>query len=31
MATLNYNLGSLPLQDGNQIDLFPGYRDSIAR
>ena len=29
MATLNYRLGSLPFQDGNRIDLFPGYRDAI--
>ena len=29
MATLNYNLGSLPLQDGNQVDLIPDYRDAI--
>ena len=30
MATLNYNLGSLPLQGGNRIDLIPGYHDAIA-
>ncbi|WP_416952917.1 cardiolipin synthase [Nocardioides sp. T5] len=30
MATLNYNLGSLPLQGGNQVDLIPGYHDAIA-
>ena len=30
MATLNYNLGALPLQGGNKIDLIPGYHDSIA-
>ena len=29
MATLNHNLGSLPLQDGNRVDLIPGYRDAI--
>ena len=29
MATLNYHLGSLPLQDGNLIDLFPDYRGAI--
>ena len=31
MATLNRNLGSLPLQDGNLIELIPGYSDSIQR
>ena len=30
MATLNLNLGSLPLQAGNRVDLIPGYRDAIA-
>ena len=30
MATLNYNLGSLPLPGGNQVDLIPGYHDAIA-
>jgi cardiolipin synthase A/B len=30
MAALNYNLGALPLQGGNRIDLIPGYHDSIA-
>ncbi|CUR54987.1 Cardiolipin synthetase [metagenome] len=30
MATLNRNLGSLPLQSGNRIELFPGYGDAIA-
>ena len=30
MATLNRNLGSLPLQHGNHIELFPGYADAIA-
>lgn len=30
MATLSYNLGSLPLQGGNQVDLIPGYHDAIA-
>ena len=29
MATLNYHLGSLPLQDGNLVDLFPDYRGAI--
>ncbi|WP_322919162.1 MULTISPECIES: cardiolipin synthase [Nocardioides] len=27
---LNRNLGSLPLQAGNRIDLVPGYRDAVA-
>ena len=31
MATLNRNLGSLPLQDGNLIELIPGYSESIAQ
>jgi cardiolipin synthase len=31
MATLNRNLGSLPLQDGNLIELIPGYDDSIQQ
>ena len=31
MATLNRQLGSLPLQDGNLIELIPGYTDSIRR
>ena len=31
MAALNRNLGSLPLQDGNLIELIPGYSDSIQR
>jgi cardiolipin synthase len=26
---LNRNLGSLPLQTGNRVDLIPGYHDSI--
>ncbi|MGD9959933.1 cardiolipin synthase [Nocardioides sp.] len=30
MAILNRNLGSLPLQPGNHIELFPGYADAIA-
>ncbi len=30
MVTLNYNLGSLPLQAGNRVDLIPGYHDAIA-
>ena len=30
MATLGYNLGSLPLQTGNRVDLIPGYHDAIA-
>jgi cardiolipin synthase len=29
MATLGYNLGSLPIQAGNRVDLIPGYRDAI--
>jgi cardiolipin synthase len=29
MAALNRNLGSLPLQDGNLVDLIPGYVDAI--
>ena len=29
MATLNYHLGSLPLQDGNLVDRFPDYRGAI--
>jgi cardiolipin synthase A/B len=29
MATLNQRLGSLPLQDGNLIELIPGYVDAI--
>jgi cardiolipin synthase len=31
IATLNHNLGSLPLQDGNLVELIPGYSDSIQR
>ena len=31
MATLNRELGSLPLQDGNLVELIPGYGDAIAR
>ena len=30
MATLNLNLGSLPIQTGNRVDLIPGYRDAIV-
>ena len=30
MAALNHNLGSLPLQPGNQVDLFTGYRETIT-
>ena len=30
MATLNYNLGSLPLQPGNRVDLITGYREAIV-
>ncbi len=30
MATLNYNLGSLPLQPGNHVELFTGYRETIV-
>ncbi len=30
MAVLNRNLGSLPLQPGNLVELFPGYADAIA-
>jgi len=31
MAALNRNLGSLPLQDGNLVELIPGYTDAIQR
>ena len=31
MAALTRNLGSLPLQEGNHIELVPGYSDSIQR
>jgi cardiolipin synthase len=31
MAILNHNLGSLPFQDGNLVELLPGYSDSIQR
>jgi cardiolipin synthase len=31
VAALNRNLGSLPLQGGNLIELIPGYIDSIQR
>src|SRR6478735_1529107 len=30
MAALTYNLGSLPLQGGNQVDLIASYHDAIA-
>lgn len=30
MAILNQNLGSLPLQPGNHVELIPGYHDAIA-
>ena len=30
IVTLNYNLGSLPLQTGNRVDLIPGYHDAIV-
>jgi cardiolipin synthase A/B len=30
MATLNLNLGSLPLQTGNRVDLITGYREAIS-
>jgi cardiolipin synthase len=30
MATLNLNLGSLPLQAGNRVDLVPDYGDAIT-
>ncbi|HVQ18656.1 MAG TPA: phospholipase D-like domain-containing protein, partial [Actinomycetes bacterium] len=30
VATLNRNLGAQPVTPGNRVDLFPGYRDSIA-
>lgn len=30
MAVLSYNLGSLPLQSGNRVDLITGYRDAIV-
>ena len=29
MAALNLNLGSLPLQTGNRVDLITGYREAI--
>jgi len=29
-ALLNRNLGALPVEGGNRVDLFPGYSDSIA-
>jgi len=31
VAALTRNLGSLPLQDGNLVELIPGYTDSIRR
>ena len=30
MATLNHNLGSLPLQPGNRVHLITGYREAIT-
>jgi len=30
IAALNHNLGSLPLQPGNRVDLITGYRESIT-
>jgi cardiolipin synthase A/B len=30
VATLNRHLGAQPVTPGNGVDLFPGYRDSIA-
>jgi cardiolipin synthase len=30
LATLNYNLGSLPIQAGNRVDLITGYGEQIA-
>ena len=30
VATLNRNLGAQPAMPGNEVDLFPGYGDSIA-
>ncbi len=30
IATLSYNVGSLPLQSGNRVDLFTGYRETIV-
>jgi cardiolipin synthase len=30
VAALNQNLGALPVQGGNRVDLFPGYDDSLA-
>ena len=30
VATLNRNLGAQPAMPGNRVDLFPGYKDSIA-
>ncbi|TSE18138.1 cardiolipin synthase [Arthrobacter sp. KBS0703] len=29
-AELNHRLGSIPMVDGNSVDLIPGYPDSIA-
>ena len=29
MATLGLNLGALPLQTGNRVDLYPGYGEAI--
>jgi cardiolipin synthase len=30
IAALNRNLGSLPLQGGNHVDLIPGYADAVT-
>jgi len=30
MTTLNYNLGSLPVQTGNHVDLIAGYHEAIG-
>ncbi len=30
IAALNHNLGSLPLQAGNRVDLITGYREAIT-
>ena len=30
IAALNHNLGSLPLQPGNRVDLITGYREAIT-
>jgi cardiolipin synthase A/B len=31
IATMNQHLGSLPLQDGNLVELIPGYVDAIEQ